>query len=289
MEAVGTATGAAAAALPVAVSAATSVAVAVAAAAATKAEASGWLPPPSLSSAEAASVVVGAADNLDQRDESSRGGEDQQQQQQQQQQHQQQQLDVAGLSTAERLRLAQSALSDQLRLNSELVARAERLHGTGADGGKHRGGAGTGGATTAGRSQPPTSSSSSSSSSLSSSPDASTQQGPSSSSSFTGRYAFTGNGGEESDAGVTGGGSGSSEKDPQAKAVESLLRDRLGHFKLDKDSYNTHFYELHHDHSLAQQNLLQGSGATGNEPKVSSSNIIHGRRREAHIVTQILK
>jgi hypothetical protein len=75
---------------------------------------------------------------------------------------------------------------------------------------------------------------------------------------LSGKYAFSASGLEE------GGGGG----DPQAAAVESLLRDRLGHFKLDKDAYNTHFYELHHDHSLAQQNLLQGSGSTGSEPKV---------------------
>jgi hypothetical protein len=35
--------------------------------------------------------------------------------------------------------------------------------------------------------------------------------------------------------------------------MRQILRDRLGHFKLEKDTYNTHFYELHLDHILHHQ------------------------------------
>mmetsp|Transcript_50710 Transcript_50710/g.64960 ORF Transcript_50710/g.64960 Transcript_50710/m.64960 type:complete len:312 (+) Transcript_50710:195-1130(+) len=38
--------------------------------------------------------------------------------------------------------------------------------------------------------------------------------------------------------------------------MESILRDRLGHFKLEKDTYNTHLYELKQDYTLAQKNML---------------------------------
>ena len=47
----------------------------------------------------------------------------------------------------------------------------------------------------------------------------------------------------------------------EVRAAEAVMRDRLGHFKLSKDAYNTHFYELHHDHTLAQKGMLRG--ATG--------------------------
>jgi hypothetical protein len=47
--------------------------------------------------------------------------------------------------------------------------------------------------------------------------------------------------------------------------MESILRDRLGHFKLDKDKYNTHFYKLTHDYALAQKGRLRESGASSGE------------------------
>ena len=65
--------------------------------------------------------------------------------------------------------------------------------------------------------------------------------------------------------GGAAGGSGGGAPGAEAAAMETLLRDRLGHFKLAKDAYNTHFYAMFVDHQLAERGLLRGGGPGGLE------------------------
>ena len=44
------------------------------------------------------------------------------------------------------------------------------------------------------------------------------------------------------------------------EAVQTVLDERLGHFKLDHDDYNTHFHECQHDSMLAAQGLFKDPG-----------------------------